>query len=96
MTEPNKSVRVLVRGRVQGVSFRATTAQRAFELGVNGWVRNRSDGGVEAHFEGLEASVDALVMWCEIGSPWSCVEAVSHENAPFEHAADFQIRIKVV
>jgi acylphosphatase len=92
MTERVKSVRVVVRGRVQGVFFRATTAQRAVELGVRGWVRNRPDGSVEAHCEGPEAAVDTLVAWCEIGPSRSRVDSVVSENAADERANGFEVR----
>ena len=50
----------LVRGRVQGVGFRWFVRERARELGVSGWVRNRSDGSVEVEAEGDVASLDEL------------------------------------
>ena len=59
-----KRVRVIVRGYVQGVGFRANCARRADALGVTGWVRNQWDGSVEALFEGDAAAVDRLVDWC--------------------------------
>jgi len=92
MTETSKSVRVVVRGHVQGVFFRATTAQRAAEAQVTGWVRNRSDGSVEAHFEGPASAVDALVAWCEIGSLQAKVTGISSENVAFEGVKGFNVR----
>lgn len=59
--------RVLVSGRVQGVSFRWYTAQQAHHHGVGGWVRNLADGRVEAVFEGPKPQVEALVAWCGRG-----------------------------
>ena len=57
----DKSVHVIFQGRVQGVWFRAWTAEKALGLGLNGWVRNRSDGTVEAVFSGSEDKVDAML-----------------------------------
>ena len=51
--------RVVVEGRVQGVGYRAACARQARTVGVNGWFRNRTDGTVEAVFEGVETAVDA-------------------------------------
>ncbi len=59
--------RVVIRGRVQGVFFRASTRVSAHELGADGWVRNLSDGSVEAVFEGSPDAVEALVGFCRTG-----------------------------
>jgi len=56
-----KSVHVIFQGRVQGVWFRAWTAEKALALGLNGWVINRTDGTVEAVFSGPEDKVDAML-----------------------------------
>jgi acylphosphatase len=56
-----RSVRIRVRGRVQGVGFRAWTAATALRLELDGWVRNRSDGSVEVFAAGTDSAVDALV-----------------------------------
>jgi len=58
---------VFISGRVQGVNFRAYMRDRAREAGVEGWVRNLSDGRVEAVFEGTRTSVQKLVSWCYSG-----------------------------
>ena len=68
--------RCRVSGRVQGVFYRATCADRARELGLGGFVRNLRDGRVEAAFEGPEADVEAMVAWCRRGTDWSRVDAV--------------------
>jgi acylphosphatase len=61
--------RLVVHGRVQGVNFRAATRQTARRHGVAGWVRNRSDGAVEAHLEGPPDAVEALEAWIVTGGP---------------------------
>ncbi len=68
--------RVRVRGRVQGVVFRASTQDRASALGVQGWVRNCPDGSVEAVFEGDPAAVEAAIAFCREGPRWAHVERV--------------------
>ena len=71
-----KRVRVVVAGRVQGVFFRAETADRARSLGLSGSVRNRPEGAVEAVFEGDEERVDMLVRWCERGPAGARVDSI--------------------
>jgi acylphosphatase len=66
---------------VQGVFFRAWTRQQAIELGVNGWVRNCSDGSVEAHLEGDEAAIKTLVHRMHEGPPAAEVADVQVEDA---------------
>jgi acylphosphatase len=68
--------RVVVRGRVQGVFFRDTCRRRALDAGVSGWVHNRSDGAVEAVFEGDDDAVADLVAWCGVGPRSAIVESL--------------------
>ncbi len=70
MTEAVRVVRVKVTGRVQGVGYRAWTAETARELGLNGWVRNLTGGGVEALFAGPPHIVAAMLERCHDG-PWA-------------------------
>jgi acylphosphatase len=58
---------VVVEGRVQGVFFRYHTRETAMQLGVNGWVRNRRDGRVEAVFEGDKEKINQMIQWCHLG-----------------------------
>jgi acylphosphatase len=67
---------VLIAGRVQGVSFRAYTRDRARAASVEGWVRNLPDGRVEAVFEGSRQAVQRLVSWCYSGPTHAQVEKV--------------------
>lgn len=66
--------RVVAHGLVQGVFFRDTTRDLAYESRVAGWVRNRPDGTVEAVFEGGEGAVRRLVAFCDHGPPGARVE----------------------
>ena len=68
--------RVIVEGRVQNVLFRYHTEETALKLGVTGWVRNRSDGTVEAVFEGDKEQVGQIIQWCHHGPPHARVTKV--------------------
>lgn len=74
-------VRLVVSGRVQGVGFRAFVEDEAMLHGLDGWVRNRSDGTVEALVAGPADQVEALIEAARRGPPASRVEAVNVENA---------------
>jgi len=60
---------VIISGRVQGVWFRASTRDKAEQLGLTGWVKNTTDGNVEAVFEGEEKVIDEMIEWCHHGPP---------------------------
>jgi acylphosphatase len=83
---------VCVRGRVQGVWFRGATREEALRRGVDGWVRNRSDGAVEGRFEGPAAAVEQLVAFCRAGPPGARVADVEVSATAPEGLSGFQIR----
>ena len=70
---------VTVRGRVQGVGYRAWVAEQAASRGLDGWVRNRRDGSVEAVFSGPEDIVADMVTSCRRGPISARVEAVQDD-----------------
>jgi acylphosphatase len=70
---------LLISGRVQGVSFRAAAKAEADDLGLIGWVRNTSDGGVELLVGGSGPAVDSLLRWAGNG-PESAEIADVHER----------------
>ncbi len=74
--------RVVVHGRVQGVFFRDTCRREAARRGVTGWVTNRSDGAVEAVFEGPPDQVEAMVEWAHSGPPSAVVKRVDVLDEP--------------
>ena len=87
-----RRVRAIITGRVQGVSYRASTATEARRLGVVGWVKNRSDGGVELEVEGEPDKVAALLAWCEKGPPLARVTNVAiEEQTPTHRETIFSI-----
>lgn len=81
-----------VTGRVQGVSFRAWTREKARELGIVGWIRNCPDGSVEAHLEGDEAKVLWLIDLIGDGPPGSRVDNVRSNKVGIEGLARFDVR----
>ena len=83
---------VFVSGKVQGVFYRATTQERAREAGVDGWVKNLSDGRVEAVFEGPEDAVEEMVEWCHQGSDRARVEDVEVSYEDPDGLDGFEIR----
>ena len=84
--------RVVVHGSVQGVFFRDTTRRRAESRGVTGWVRNCSDGTVEALFEGDPDAVDALLRFAGEGPRGARVDRVEVSDAEPEGRGGFEIR----
>ncbi|MGO8952795.1 MAG: acylphosphatase [Rhodomicrobium sp.] len=71
------TVHVLIRGRVQGVAYRAWTERTANGLGLHGWVRNRRDGTVEALFSGAAVQVQEMLAHCRKGPPAAMVTEVT-------------------
>lgn len=90
--EAEKSIRCRVTGRVQGVYFRAATAERARELGVRGWVRNCADGSVEVAATGRDDAVAQLVRWLWTGPPAASVASVATELCDETCNERFEIR----
>lgn len=92
MPEARVRRRVIVRGRVQGVFFRGSTEAAARARGVDGWVRNRRDGAVEAVFEGTPADVETLVSFCRSGPRGARVEAIEVIEETAESLCGFRVR----
>ncbi len=80
--------RLRIFGRVQGVWYRGWTVEAARQLGLDGWVRNRRDGSVEALVSGPGEAIDALVARCRQGPPAARVERVEVEPAEGEAVPD--------
>jgi acylphosphatase len=72
---------LVIRGRVQGIGYRAWTEYTALERGVQGWVRNRRDGSVEALFAGPAEMVAAMIEACRQGPPGARVDAIDQREA---------------
>jgi len=74
------SYKVVISGVVQGVSFRVTMRDVALRHGVQGWVRNRDDGSVEALVQGDEAQVTRLLEWARVGPPGADVASLERRE----------------
>jgi acylphosphatase len=82
--------RILISGKVQGVFFRASTVERAHQLGVTGRVKNLADGCVEVVACGGEQAVDELCAWLWEGPPRAEVADVHCEPVDVEAPEDFK------
>ena len=82
---------VLIRGRVQGVGFRYWTRGEAERLGVSGWVKNRTDGSVEAELEGDPAAVDELLDALGHGPRGASVDGIDVSHRPPDGTSGFRI-----
>jgi acylphosphatase len=85
--------RLTITGRVQNVFYRDWLVEQATALGIDGWVRNRADGSVEAVVEGLSEAVEGIVARAHEGSPASrVVDVTVSDDAPAETLAGFEKR----
>ena len=84
--------RVVVRGDVQGVFFRDSCRREASSRGVAGWVANRSDGAVEAVFEGDPDAVESMVRFCRSGPSSADVENFEDNEESPEGLSGFEVR----
>lgn len=75
-----KRIAIQVKGKVQGVFYRASTVTKAQQLGVMGFVRNEPDGSVYIEAEGDEGNLNELIAWCRIGPPRAFVDEVIVET----------------
>ncbi len=93
MKEETRRIRLIIRGRVQGVWYRGSAQEVAGELGLTGWVRNLSDGSVELVAEGVSSALEALKVWCREGPPLARVHDIFEEQlTPCGKPATFEVR----
>jgi acylphosphatase len=91
-----RTVRWIIRGRVQGVAFRYFTRQTAQPLRLQGWVRNLSDGSVEVRVRGQDDELDTFREQLRKGPPMGRVEEIVEEDLPDSEALAeglFEIRL---
>ena len=87
-----KHIKLHIKGRVQGVAYRAHTRRKARELGLHGFVENRPDGSVYAEIEGPAALVEEMVEWCRNGPPLARVDSIEMEEGEPIALPHFEIR----
>ena len=86
-----KHYKIHIRGRVQGVYFRASASDRARELGLVGFVNNQVDGSVYVEVEGKMAQLEKFLDWCHEGPGSAVVEQVDYEEASIVGFGEFNI-----
>jgi len=91
--DARRQVQVVVRGRVQGVSFRAWIVTEAEQRAIDGWVRNRADGAVEAIMAGPTDAIDAMIDACREGPALALVTDVIALDTTETPDAGFRIRV---
>ena len=87
-----EATHIIVHGRVQGVWFRAGTKERADELGLFGWVKNKSEGTVEIHAEGEKLQLKNFILWCRKGTPAANVTSLDLNLTSLQNLRSFEIR----
>ncbi|NMG54723.1 acylphosphatase [Aromatoleum aromaticum] len=92
MPDATVSRRLTIRGRVQGVYYRASAQDEGVRLGLEGWVRNRLDGSVEALVAGPETAVEHFIEWARRGPPAAHVHDVAVTAAEWPEPGAFSVR----
>ncbi|MCF8380866.1 MAG: acylphosphatase [Bacteroidales bacterium] len=83
--------KITVKGRVQGVGFRQSAKSEARFLGINGLVKNLSNGDVYIEAEGSKDQLDKFLEWCSTGSRYGYVESVQFETGELKNYSGFNI-----
>jgi acylphosphatase len=91
MAAAEKTLRLRIRGRVQGVAFRDWTVREATRRALRGWVRNRADGSVEALLSGPVAAVDDMAQACRTGPRLAAVTAIDATPDADDGTPDFRM-----
>ena len=89
----DQCIKAIVKGKVQGVFFRAYTEEEARRQGLVGWVRNVANGDVEAMICGPAGNIDSMIKWLHTGSPMANVKEVNVTRVESPEQLDkFEIR----
>ena len=86
-----EAIHIIVHGRVQGVWFRAGTKEKADQIGLLGWVKNRPEGTVEIHTEGEKLQLEEFIAWCRIGTPSADVTSLDIDEVMVLEYKSFEI-----
>ena len=87
-----KTAHLLIKGRVQGVYYRASARDMARKFGLTGWVQNTDAGEVEMKVTGEEQVFDQFIDWCKIGPPNARVDEVTVMDSSLSFFDKFEIR----
>ena len=90
--EQIKHIHIRVSGKVQGVFFRASTKEKADELGIYGFVRNEPNGDVYIEAEGVDMILDEFIAWCSVGPTRAMVEKIETASGEVMGFSRFDIR----
>ncbi|GEO11694.1 acylphosphatase [Segetibacter aerophilus] len=85
------TLHLLIKGKVQGVFYRATAKEIANELGITGWIKNTNEGDVEAVVTGSQDQLQAFATWCRTGPERANVSEVISEEVKEEKFKDFSV-----
>ncbi len=88
----SKTIELRIYGKVKGVWYRASTREKALQLGLSGYVMNKADGSVLAQVTGPEDSLEELIDWCHRGPAEAKVEEVRVTKIPLRRFEGFEIR----
>ena len=83
---------MIVKGKVQGVYFRASAKKTADQLNISGWIRNLPDRNVEILASSSDEELEKFIYWCRQGPPGAEVKEVIVENMPDESFPGFRIK----
>lgn len=86
-----KHLDIKVKGKVQGVSFRATTKAVADQLGVKGFIKNEADGSVYIEAEGDTVLIESFLEWCQEGPDRARVEHVESNEVELKNYRNFEV-----
>lgn len=86
------TVEIQVFGKVQGVWYRASTRNKALELGLKGWVQNEPDGSVRMVLTGALSLIKQMNEWCKEGPPHARVDQLTQKELPLVEFSNFEIR----
>lgn len=84
--------RLTIKGKVQGVSYRLTAKRIAVEVGVTGWIKNKTSGDVEAKVTGTSESINAFIDWCRLGPERSIVKEIIVKEEQEEIFSSFLVK----
>lgn len=86
-----KHLNIRIFGRVQGVLFRASTQREAQKFGINGFIRNETDGSVYVEAQGEDADLEKFVKWCQHGPVMAKVVRIETEETPLKQFSEFKV-----